>query len=115
MDNNSSDKLSKFLASMDSDFISIKDVIELLHKKIGLDKDISQAYQALWLAIGKSEIKPTVYKKDKFIGWQKGVFTHAYLKAFRVKPHIQEIEKQHTLEIAIDIEKNERELNDLPF
>ena len=115
MENNSSDKLSKFLASMDSDFISIQDVIDLLHKKIGLDKDISQAYQALRLAIGKSEIKPTIYKKDKFIGWQKGVFTRANLRAFKVKHYILESEKQHTLELAIDIEKNERELNDLPF
>lgn len=115
MEDKSSNNFSKFLALMDSDFISIKDVIDLLHKKIGLDKDISQAYQILQIAIGKSKEKPTIYKKDKFNGWQKGVFTRAHLQSFKVKPYVQESEKQHTLRLAIDIERNERELNELPF
>lgn len=114
MDSNSNN-ISKFLASIDTDFISIKDVADIIHKKIGLDKDIAQAYQILQMAIGQSKETPTIYKKDKFKGWQQGVFTRANLQSFKVKPYVQESEKQHTFGMAIDIERNERELNDLPF
>lgn len=110
-----SNNISKFLASIENDFISISDVIDLLHKKIGLDKDISQVYQVLAYAIQKTEVKPNVYKKDKFNGWQKGVFLNGSWNSFIAKAYVQENEKQNTLSIAIDIERYERETSDLPF
>lgn len=113
--NTTTQSLRDFLNTVDSEYIDINDLVNIIHNKIGLDKDISSAYQILNLAIGLSEDKPHVYKKDNFKGWQKGVLTHATKRSFKAKQFVMENEKTYTLSNAIQIAQNERFEDDLPF
>lgn len=107
--------LSDFLNSVDSEYISVNDLVGAIHKNIGFDKDISDAFQILNLAIGRSEDKPHIYKKDNFRGWEKGILTHAHHRSFKPKQFVLESEKNHTLMNAIQIVKDEIFQDDLPF
>ena len=115
VDQNENIDLKKFLILQDEQYISISDLIDSIHKKVGLNEDISLAYQILNLAIGQSEDKPCIYKKDKFKGWQKGVMTHPHSRTFRAKAYVPESEKRFTIECALAEEQEKRLIDDLPF
>lgn len=116
MMNHNENIAKRFLILQDEPYISLSDLIDAIHKKIGVNEDISLAYQILNLAIGQSDDKPCIYQKDKFKGWQKGVMTHSNARIFRAKPHIQESEKRLTIECALAaVEQEKRLIDDLPF
>ncbi|MCF9046329.1 hypothetical protein [Acinetobacter nectaris] len=50
-----------FLKSFDEEYISIKDLVNAIHKHIGLNQPIEKAYQVLTSAIGRSEEKPHIF------------------------------------------------------
>lgn len=112
---NTNQSLSDFLNLVDSEYISINDLVNIIHNKIGLNKDISDAFQILNLAIGQCGDKPNIYKKDNFKGWQKGVLTRENKSSFKAKQFILESEKTYTLSNAIQIIQNEKFDDDLPF
>ncbi|MFC1397295.1 hypothetical protein [Acinetobacter lactucae] len=115
--------LLDFLNSIDSEYISIGDAIDAIHKHIGLDQDINKAIQVLNLAIGKAPNKPNIYKRYDFSGWEKVTITQQYgsvaIHWFAQDQYITEVKKTNTIRGAIDLEINTRrqkELDDeLPF
>lgn len=113
--NNTNQSLSDFLSSVDSEYISINDLVNIIHKSIGLEKNISDAFQILNLAIGRCKDKPDIYKKDNFKGWQKGTLVNANKRSFKVKQFVLESEKSYTLNNAIQIVQDEKLEDDLPF
>ncbi|MCG9254666.1 hypothetical protein MHJ25_14135 [Acinetobacter baumannii] len=113
--NSAPKSLSDFLKSVDDEYISIQDLINIIHQNIGVHKDISEAFQILSLAIGRCEDKPNIYKKDSFQGWQKGVLSRIAKSSFKAKQVVPESERHFTLSNAIQIAQNERFEDDLPF
>lgn len=107
--------LLDFVNSVDAEYISIGDAIDAIHKHIGLDQDINKAIQVLNLAIGRAAVKPNIYKKYDFSGWEKGVLHHQFLHAFQAKNHVPEGDKPLTIKNAIDLEIARRFDDELPF
>lgn len=107
--------LLDFVNSIDAEYISIGDAIDAIHKHIGLDQDINKAIQVLNLAIGMAAVKPNIYKKYDFSGWEKGVLFHQSLRAFQARNHVLEAEKSLTIKNAIDLEIARRLDDELPF
>lgn len=62
----------------DSEYISINEAIEVIHRHIGTHHDSSKAVQILNLAIGGAKNPPRVYKKDDFKGWLPVVLKNKY-------------------------------------
>lgn len=114
--------LLDFINNLDADYISVREAIEAIHKHIGLDQDINKAIQILKTVIGQTPIKPNLYKKCDFNGWQKVSIYPQYGKVmpqwFRHEPNVSESGKLNAINgaIQLEIDKINKELDDdLPF
>lgn len=119
----SNTSLLDFVNSIDTEYISIGDAIDAIHRHIGLNQDINKAIQVLNLAVGKANTKPNIYKKYDFSGWEKVTINQQYgpvvIHWFAKDQYITEIKKTNTIRGAIDLEisrRRQKELeDDLPF
>lgn len=108
-----------FLSNSDSDYISIEDAINSIHKHIGTEYDVSVAVKALNRAIGESKEPPRIYKNDDFKGWIPVILKNTYNGDFMEAPNPSDqskLEIIHYLISKVMTAKEQREQdNDLPF
>ena len=111
--------LLDFVNGIDTEYISVGNAIDAIHKHIGLNRDINEAVQVLNLAIGRTTIKPIIYRKFNLIGWEKVTVNQGYgnpiVGWFREDQFITEAKKSNSIKTAIALEMKKREDDDLPF
>ncbi len=117
--NISSQSFLDALSETDSEYISIEDVLDAIHKNIGAQLNINKAVQVLNTAIGRAFSPPTVYRKDDFKGWLpivlRGEYGCDFMEASNPADQ-SKLETIHFLTKKIIEQKMTKDLDDdLPF
>lgn len=111
--------LLDFVNSSNDEYISISNAIDAIHKHMGVHLDVSEAIQALTLAIGEAFEPPRIYKKDDFKGWMPVILKNQYNGDFMEASNPSDqskLEIIHYLVNKIMDARKQKELDDdLPF
>ncbi len=121
-ENKTSSSSKGFLEALnetDSEYISIEDVLDAIHKNIGTQLNINKAVQVLNTAIGRAFSPPTIYKNDDFKGWIPVILKNQYNGDFMEAPNPSDqskLEIIHYLTKKVIEQKITKDLDDdLPF